>query len=69
MKSTKKYTIVSDIYVCEEEPCICYGIQFDKDVIPHISTDRVFVELIMDLVNRLEWEPQRARDLIEHLLP
>jgi len=69
MKNEKKYAIVSELFICEEEPCICYGMQHDGDAIRHISTDRLFVELITELVNRLELDPQRARDLIEALLP
>ena len=69
MKNVKKYTIVSEVFVCEEGPCLCYGIRREDDAIRHISTDRVFVEMVTEVVNRLDLDPQRARDLIESLLP
>ena len=69
MKNVNKYTIVSEVFVCEEGSCLCYGIRREDDAIRHISTDRVFVEMVTEVVNRLDLDPQRARDLIESLLP
>lgn len=69
MQKKGKYRIVCETLVCEEGSCVCYGMHREDDAIPHISTDRTFVQLVADLVNRLELEPHKARDLIEQLLP
>ena len=58
MKNVKKYTIVSEVFVCEEEPCLCYGIRREDDAIRHISTDRVFVER-----QRFDRKPAALNDL------
>lgn len=63
------YRICCEELTCEEETCLCYGIVHENGTIHHISTDKSFVELITDLVNRLQLSPDRARDLIEHLIP
>ena len=65
----KEYRVCCEELICEEGTFLTYGMARETDVIRDISTDRIFVEMITELVNRLQLDPQRAKALIEQLLP
>ena len=65
----ENYRIHCEELVCEEGAFLTYSMMHATDAIRHISTDKVFVETVTELVNRLDLDPQRTRDLIEQLLP
>ena len=68
MEPRKTYEIVCETFICEEEPCVCYSMHSGEDAIRHISTDRIFVEAVTNLVNRIGLSPKQTRDLLEVLL-
>ncbi len=70
MTSKKElYSVCVEELDCDGEVCQCFGLSRGSHSIRHISTDRKFVELLAGLVNRLDMEPARVHDLLEHLLP
>ncbi|MBR5642109.1 MAG: hypothetical protein IKW92_08275 [Firmicutes bacterium] len=69
MKNKRRYCVCCEIWDEESICCPCYGLECDGFVIHFISTDRVFVEMVASILNRLGTEPHRAPDIIEQLLP
>lgn len=69
MKAKETYKVVSETMVCEEKRYVCYGIASEKHAIHHISTDWEMVEMIADIANLLDLDPDRICDVIEEILP
>ena len=65
----RTYQVICETFVCEEGPYLAYGMQTRFGAIHDISPDRNLVEDLARLFNQMQLDPQRAGDVIEHMLP
>ncbi len=64
-----RYQVICETRVCEEIPYRAYGMMTRSGPIHDISTDKNFVEEMAAMFNRMNVDPGRIGDIIEHMLP
>ena len=63
------YQVICETMVCEEGTYRSYGMLTRSGTIHDISTDKNFVEEMAAMFNRIDVDPARIGDIIEHMLP
>ena len=68
-RKNRWYRVICETMVCEEGPYRSYGMLTRSGTIHDISTDKNFVEEMAAMFNRIDVDPARIGDIIEHMLP
>ena len=68
-RKNRCYQVICETMVCEEGPYRSYGMMTRSGTIHDISTDRDLVEEMAAMFNRIDVDPARIGDIIEHMLP
>lgn len=71
MSNDKKYRYELCCEEWSEEgiSCPCYGLVCEEVTIHYISTDREFVEQLASELNRINADPETAKEIVEDKLP
>ncbi|MCQ2561848.1 MAG: DUF6514 family protein [Clostridia bacterium] len=64
-----KYNVVQEELCCEESAYIGYGVSYVDDFsVKDVSTDRIYVEKLVKLLNECDLAPEHLQDVLEDFI-